>query len=88
MLNFAYCNYTNIIFGKDTEQKVGEESAKMGKKLLLHYGGGSIKATGLYDRVTKSLEDAGVEYIELGGVVPNPRLSLVQRELSCAVIIP
>jgi alcohol dehydrogenase YqhD (iron-dependent ADH family) len=47
------------------------------KKILLHFGGGSIKASGLYDRVTASLQKAGVEWVELGGVKPNPRLSMV-----------
>ncbi|NLK87191.1 MAG: iron-containing alcohol dehydrogenase [Clostridiaceae bacterium] len=77
MNNFTFQNTTKIIFGKGTENTVGEETAKYSKKVLLHYGGGSIKKTGLYDRVTKSLKDAGVEYVELGGVKPNPRLSLI-----------
>lgn len=79
MNNFIYHNYTRIIFGRDTELRTGPESAKMGKNLLLHYGGGSIKATGLYDRITKSLKDAGVNFIELGGAQPNPRVSLVRE---------
>jgi len=79
MNNFVFQNATKIIFGKATENQVGAETAKYCKKVLLHYGGGSIKKTGLYDRVTKSLQDAGVEYIELSGVQPNPRLSLVRE---------
>jgi hypothetical protein len=77
MNNFIFQNTTKIIFGKGTENTVGTETARYSKKVLLHYGGGSIKKTGLYDRVVKSLRDAGVEYIELGGVKPNPRLSLI-----------
>lgn len=79
MLNFEFYNQTNIVFGKDTEEQVGSLTSAAGKKVLLHYGGKSIKASGLYDRVKKSLEEAGVDYVELGGVVPNPRLSLVRE---------
>ena len=53
--------------------------AASAKKILLHFGGGSIKASGLYDRVTASLREANVAWIELGGVKPNPRLSLVHE---------
>lgn len=79
MLNFNFNNKTEIIFGKDVENKVAKETLKYGKKVLLHYGGGSIKRTGLYDRVVASLNEAGVEFIELGGVQPNPRLSLARE---------
>ena len=79
MENFTYCSPTKIIFGKGTENRVGTETVKYGKKVLLHYGGGSIKKYGLYERVLKSLKDAGMEVIELGGVQPNPRLSLVKK---------
>jgi len=79
MENFTFRNTTKIIFGKDAESRVGVEAARYGNKILLHYGGGSIKKYGLYDRILKSLKDAGLEIIELGGVQPNPRLSLVKR---------
>lgn len=79
MDNFTFQNPTKIIFGKDAENKVGKEVKKYSKKILLHYGGGTIKTTGLYDRVVASLEKAGISYIELSGVKPNPRLSLVQE---------
>ncbi len=77
MINFTFAIPTKIIFGKGAEQKLGREIASRGKKALLHYGGGSIKQNGVYDKVVASLKDAGVEYVELGGVKPNPRLSLV-----------
>lgn len=77
MENFVFQNTTKIIFGKGTENNVGNEIKGLGKNILLHYGGGSIKKTGLYDRVVKSLREAGINFIELGGVQPNPRLSLV-----------
>jgi alcohol dehydrogenase YqhD (iron-dependent ADH family) len=79
MDNFDFRNPTKIVFGKGTEARVGAETAVYAKKILLHFGGGSIKASGLYDRVTSSLKAAGVEWVELGGVVPNPRLSLVHE---------
>ncbi|MBE3113845.1 MAG: iron-containing alcohol dehydrogenase [Actinobacteria bacterium] len=79
MENFTFRNATRIIFGKDTENQVGIETARYGGKVLLHYGGGSIKKYGLYDKVLKSLKDAGLEIIELGGVQPNPRLGMVKR---------
>lgn len=79
MENFVFQNPTKIIFGKGTERNVGEEISIYSKKILLHYGGASIKKTGLYDKVINSLNEAGVEYIELSGVKPNPRLSLVRE---------
>lgn len=79
MENFVFQNPTKILFGRGMENAVGAETATYSKKILLHYGGGSIKNSGLYDRVTASLKKAGVEWIELAGVKPNPRLSLVQE---------
>ncbi|WP_100407918.1 iron-containing alcohol dehydrogenase [Bacillus solitudinis] len=79
MQNFVFQNATKIIFGQETEQLVGEESVQYGSKILLHYGGGSIKESGLYERVVDSLHNQGIEIIELGGVKPNPRVSLVRE---------
>ncbi|NLC69505.1 MAG: iron-containing alcohol dehydrogenase [Clostridiaceae bacterium] len=79
MVKFDFISPTRIIFGEGTENRVGEETLKYSKKILLHYGGGSIKKTGLYDKVTRSLDKAGIEYIELPGVKPNPRLGLVKE---------
>ena len=79
MNNFEFCNPTKIIFGRGTEEKAGVEAAAYSKKILLHFGGNSIKQSGLYDRVIASLKAAGVEWVELGGVKPNPRLSLVHE---------
>ena len=65
-----------MIFGRDTEKQVGTIVREYGyKKVLLHYGGGSIKKIGLYDAVTASLAENGVAFIELGGVEPNPKLA-------------
>ena len=78
MLNFDFLVPTRLIFGRDTQRQVGALVAGYGgRKALLHYGGGSVKRTGLYDQVTESLREAGVAFVELGGVVPNPRLELV-----------
>ena len=79
MENFDFRNPTKIVFGRGTEARVGAETAAFSKKVLLHYGGGSVKASGLYDRVAASLRAAGVEWVDLGGVKPNPRLSLVRE---------
>lgn len=77
MENFNYYAPTNVVFGKDTEQQVGQLVKEQGcSKVLVHYGSGSVKRTGLLDKIFQSLEEAGVEYVSLGGVVPNPRLSL------------
>jgi alcohol dehydrogenase YqhD (iron-dependent ADH family) len=79
MENFIFQNATRIVFGKGTEAQVGKETAAHSRKVLLHYGSGSIKKSGLYDAVCKSLTEAGVKWVDLPGVVPNPRLSLVQE---------
>jgi len=79
MDDFIFRNPTKIIFGKGKEKLVGKEVLSYGYRVLLHYGGGSIKRTGLYDTVTASLKKAGVEFFELGGVKPNPRVGLVRE---------
>ena len=84
MENFSFLNPTRIVFGKGTQNEVGAYTSKYGKKVLLHYGSGSIKRSGLYDQVVQSLNDAGVDFIELGGVQPNPRLSLAQKGIELA----
>lgn len=79
MRNFNYKNGTEIIFGKNSEEKVGHEIKKYTNKVLLHFGGGSIKSSGLYDKVLSSLKEENIEVIELSGVKPNPRVSLVRE---------
>lgn len=80
MLNFDFYAPARIVFGKGTQNQTGDLLKEYGvKKVLLHYGGGSIKTTGLYDEVTSSLKSAGISWVELGGVKPNPRLSLVHE---------
>lgn len=78
MQNFSFYSPTFFEFGKDTENKAGELVKQFGgSKVLIHYGGGSVVRSGLLDRVKKSLEKEGIEYVELGGVKPNPRSGLV-----------
>lgn len=79
MNNFEFQNPTKIIFGEGTVAQVGKEAAAFGDKALLVYGGGSIKKTGLYDKVTRQLADNGIEVFELGGIEPNPRLTTVRK---------
>lgn len=79
MLNFEYDNKTKIVFGKGTENEVGNYTKLYGKKVLLHYGRNSIKKYGLYDKVIASLKENKIDYVELGGVQANPRLKLVQE---------
>jgi len=79
MQNFEFYARTKIIFGKDTENKVGAETAQYAKKALLHHSGGHAVKSGLINRVKDSLKNAGVEWVELDGVQPNPRLSLVYK---------
>lgn len=78
MNNFEYYTPTKVVFGKGTESETGALIQGYGcKKVLVHYGGGSVKRSGLLDRICQSLESSGIAYITLGGVVPNPHLSLV-----------
>jgi len=79
MNDFVFQNCTKVIFGKNTETQAGKECAAIGIKVLLHYGGGSVKKSGLYDRVVSSLKAEGMQIVELAGVQPNPRLSLVHE---------
>ena len=84
MQNFDFQNPTRIIYGRGTQKEVGAIVAQYAKKVLLHYGGASIKRSGLYDEVVASLKAAGVAFVELGGVVPNPRLALVHEGVALA----
>ena len=78
MNNFQYYAPTRVVFGRGTEEMTGElVRAFGGTRALVHYGGGSVVRSGLLARVLASLECAGVAHVELGGVVPNPRLSKV-----------
>lgn len=83
MDNFAFSLPTKIYFGNYGEKNIGEYLKGYGaKKVLFHYGGGSIKRSGLYDKIINALGASGISYVELGGVVPNPRLSKVYEGIS------
>ena len=86
MIDFDYWSPTYIAFGKDKESRAGELVRQFGgRKALLHYGGGSAVKSGLIDRVKASLSAAGVAFVELGGVKPNPRSSLVEEGVRLAL---
>ncbi|MDO5402583.1 MAG: iron-containing alcohol dehydrogenase [Eubacteriales bacterium] len=85
MYNFQYFTPTKVVFGKETENQVGELVKACGcKKVLIHYGGGSVVRSGLLDRVKSKLDEKNINYVELGGAVPNPRLSLVYKGIELA----
>lgn len=78
MENFTFYSPTYFIFGKEEENKSGTYVKRFGgSKVLIHYGGGSVVRSGLLDRVKDSLKKEGLEFVELGGVKPNPRSGLV-----------
>ncbi|WP_336780294.1 iron-containing alcohol dehydrogenase [Paenibacillus illinoisensis] len=79
MRSFQFYNPTRLIFGKGQLEALKTEVPKYGKRVLLVYGGGSIKRSGLYDQVIGLLKEIGAEVTELAGVEPNPRLSTVHK---------
>ena len=85
MENFAYYTPTKVVFGKDEEKNVGKLAKDFGaKKVLIHYGGGSAVRSGLIDRIKTSLSEENIAFVELGGVKPNPRLSLIYEGIKLA----
>ena len=84
MNNFNYQNTTRYVFGHGEYLNIGRLLAPIARKVLLHYGGGSVKRSGLYDAVVTSLKEAGIEYCELGGVKPNPSVELVRHGIELA----
>lgn len=79
MYNFVYDIPTKIYFGDNQLSHLGEELKKYGKRVLLCYGGGSIKKIGLYDKIVAEIEKAGLELFELNGIEPNPRITSVNK---------
>lgn len=79
MNSFIYDIPTKVYFGENQLCHLGEELSKYGKRVLLTYGGGSIKATGLYDAVVKEIKNAGLTLYELSGIAPNPRIDSVRQ---------
>ncbi|MDF2614500.1 MAG: bdhA 2 [Clostridia bacterium] len=83
MNNFEFYSPTKVIFGKNVENNVGAEvKAWGGTKVLVHFGGSSAKTSGLLETAEASLRAAGIDYVLLGGVVPNPRLALVNEGIA------
>lgn len=83
MIDFKYYTPTEVIFGKDSEAKVAKLVKQYGgTKVLVHYGGQSARRSGLLYKVCELLQAEGIEYILLGGVVPNPRLSKVHEGIT------
>ena len=79
MNEFVFHNPVKLIFGKGQLQNIPQELANYGKKVLVVYGGGSIKRNGLYDEVMTLLHVNGMEVYELSGVEPNPRVSTARK---------
>ncbi|WP_169764172.1 iron-containing alcohol dehydrogenase [Campylobacter mucosalis] len=85
MRNFSFVNPTRIEFGKGKEQKIGDFMSEFGvKRAILLYGSERIKNSGLYDIVTSSLKQNGIEFISLGGIKSNPVLSKVNEAINLA----
>ena len=83
MKDFNYYAPTRVVFGKSSEDQVAQlVKQNGGTKVLIHYGGQSAQRSGLLDKMRRQLADANLEYIELGGVVPNPMLSKVQEGIA------
>ncbi len=85
MLNFNLHTTTEIVFGKDIEEQIGPRLKELGAhRILVHFGGSSARTSGLLDRVEKSLFAASLAFVELGGVSPNPKVSLVRKGIALA----
>jgi hypothetical protein len=85
MVDFTYCNPTKIEFGKEKEKRIGEAMKHDGfTKILLCYGSERIKQDGLYDTITASLKENGIDWVELCGIVSNPKLSKVKEGIKLA----
>lgn len=86
MKDFEYYAPTRVFFGHGKEENIGQIIASYGyHKIMIHYGGGSAKRTGLLDRLEASLSAAGIAYVECGGVQPNPKLSLAREAIQICV---
>ena len=84
--NYSLFLYTDILFGRDTEKETGRMIRKHGgSRVMVVYGGGSVKKSGLFDRVAKTLGDEQLGFVEFGGVHPNPQRSLVEKGVKFAL---
>ena len=82
--NFTYCNPTKLYFGKESIKGLNKELPKYGKNVLLVYGGGSIKKSGIYDEIVKILKENGKEIFEDAGVMPNPTVEKLNEGMEIA----
>ena len=82
--NFTYCNPTKLYFGKESIKGLNKELPKYGKNVLLVYGGGSIKKSGIYDEIVKILKENGKEIFEDAGVMPNPTVEKLNEGVEIA----
>ena len=82
MKNFDFQMKTRMVFGQESVEKLREILKDEYKNILIHYGGGSIKKSGLYDQIVHILKEMDINFYELGGVEPNPKLSLVQEGIN------
>ena len=83
MNSFVYDIPVKVYFGENQLSHLGEELSRYGKRVLLTYGGGSIKKTGLYDAVVSEIKKAGLEFYELSGIAPNPRIESEKTLMYC-----
>ena len=79
MNSFVYDIPVKVYFGRDQLGNLGSELGSFGRRVLLAYGGGSIKRIGLYDKIITLLNEGGFEVVELSGIEPNPRIDSVRR---------
>ena len=77
--NFTFHNPTKLYFGENSLENLGKELGKYGEKVMLVYGGGSIRKNGIYDAVLAELRKAGKQTVELSGVMPNPTIEKVME---------
>jgi alcohol dehydrogenase YqhD (iron-dependent ADH family) len=84
MQNFVFENPTRIIFGKGSIAKIGTEVKRFGNRVLMVYGMGSVRTSGIYEQVLNSLKEAGVDVVELAGVKSNPMLSKAKEGIEIA----
>lgn len=79
MQSFEYHNPTRYLYGEQEHRRIGELLRPYTRRVLLHYGGNSLKRTGVYDTIVQSLQAAGISFLELGGVKANPSVNVVRR---------
>jgi len=85
MLDFEYFTPTKVYFGRNADEKIGQVIKEYGyKKILIHYGSDRVEKSGLLGKIRKQLDEAGLEYVELGGVVANPRIDLIRKGIELA----